>query len=123
MTPREALVDALTPLLPDSWKIVDSERGIDVGTNVSVLLKQQRFRRLGVAPLAFHSIDFVVTCVSPHEDFGKAEDQLDDAANELIHALDESGILWTEATKVLFADKYIAYDITLELESKKENDS
>jgi hypothetical protein len=120
MTPRNALAAILTPLLPTDWKIVRSSVNLDRLAKPVVIIKQQSIERLSVANQGHHEIGFVLTIVSPLENLTKAEDQLDDSTNALIHALDDGDVHWTRAEKVQYADKYLAYDVNLTLVSKKE---
>ncbi|SEM73404.1 hypothetical protein [Cryobacterium luteum] len=117
--PRHVLAELLKPLLPLAWRIVPYQVTLDSPATVVVMLKQTRIERTAAAPQGAHDIGFTVTISSPHDDFEKAEDALDDQVNTLIHALDGLGIAWTTAEKVLDGTR-LAYDITLTLISKKE---
>lgn len=64
----------------------------------------------------------MVTIASPLPATEKAEDDVDDKINTLLHAIDSLGIAWTSAEKVL-SDQSLAYDITLSLTSTKRTDS
>lgn len=119
--PRDQLAALLSPLVPRTWKIVKHQRSKGVLTATTVTLKQLRIIRTPAAPLGAHDIEFVATITSPHADTVRAEDQLDDQVNTLIHALDAKGIPWSSAQKVLDDDAgRLAYDITLTLTSTKE---
>lgn len=117
--PRDELAELLTPLVPRSWKIVKHQRNKSTLLVTTVTLKQLRIVRTPAAPLAAHDIEFIATITSPHADSVRAEDQLDDQVNTLIHALDVKGVPWSSAQKVLDSDR-LAYDITLTLTSEKE---
>ncbi len=120
-SPRAALIGILEPLLPSDWRIVRSQQSLDRLQKPVVILKQNRIEKNPAAPQGMHEIFFVVTVVSPLENPTKAEDQLDGSTNALIHAIDESASLsWTSAEKVLFNEKYLAYDLNVQLVSKKE---
>lgn len=119
LPPRQELAAALKPLLPSKWRIVDSSTNLDALSTTVVVLKQLRIERAPAAPAGAHSIGFVVTVASPLPDSQRAEDDLDDSVNALIHAIDVAGISWTLAEKVMF-DNYLAYDITLTVVSTKE---
>ncbi|MGO2658425.1 MAG: hypothetical protein ACTH9T_04840 [Mycetocola reblochoni] len=118
---RHQLAAALTPLLPPTWRIVPYERSIDRPSSVVVMLKQSTITRHPSAPDGAHLVEFVVTIISPHEDNAAAEDQLDDGVIELTHALDDAGLGWDTATKVSFADRFMAYDIAVNITTTKEN--
>ena len=120
-TIRAQLATQLKPLLPRAWKIVDHQTNLDVLDNPVVMLKQQSIRRAPAAPQGAHIVSFTVTVVAPQTDLQRAEDALDEKVDTLIHALDANQSLnWTDAEKVLFQDSYLAYDITLEVISRKD---
>ncbi|GAB3118409.1 hypothetical protein [Glaciibacter psychrotolerans] len=114
--PRKDLAALLKPLLPRTWKIVEHQTTTDVLTVTKVTLKQLRIVRTPAAPQGAHDIEFIVTITSALTDPARAEDELDDQVNMLIHALDRAGIPWSSAAKVLDGDS-LAYDITLTLTS------
>lgn len=120
ITPRSALEAALKPLLPAGWKIIRFQKALDNFTTPVVILKQSAITRLAEAPDGVHAVEFTVTIASPHIDREKAEDQLDDNVNALIHAIDTLGILCTRADKAAFTDTYICWDIALSVTSTKE---
>lgn len=119
-SPRAIVAQIIKPLLPRTWKIVTSDRAVDVHKTVTVQIKQRSIMRTPQAPNGAHDIEFVLTVTSPSQDLDRAEDQLDDGVNRLVHALDTAGIKWTNAQKVTNDDR-LAYDITLTLTSTKEN--
>lgn len=119
MTPRQTLTGILTGLLPRTWRIVPDERTTDVPSKTKVTLKLSTIRPLPAAPNGAHEIEFVVTVTSRLTDMAKAEDDLDDALVTFTYVLDEAGIAWSEARKVMDKDR-LAYDITLTLTSTKE---
>lgn len=116
ITPRKQVATLLRPIIPRAWKLVTSDRAVDLTKTMTVQIKQRRIIRTPQAPNGAHDIEFVLTVTSPHMDLDKAEDQLDTAVNVLIHAIDEAGIKWTNADKVANEDR-LAYDITLTLTS------
>jgi hypothetical protein len=119
--PRLVLQGMLRPLLPRAWRIVPSQQTVlDTLSTTTVILKQLRMERHPAAPQGAHLVHFVVTIASPLPATEKAEDDVDDKINTLLHAIDSLGIAWTSAEKVL-SDQSLAYDITLSLTSTKKN--
>ena len=118
--PRLVLAGMLRPLLPRAWRIVPSQTNLDTLSTTVVMLKQMSLERHPIVPQGAHLVSFVVTIISPLHDTEKAEDDLDDKVNALIHALDTLDIEWTRAEKVL-AGATLGYDITLTLTSRKGN--
>lgn len=119
--PRTVLKELLKPLLPNTWRIIPHETNPDVQNTTVVMLKQESIDRNPAAPQGAHDITFTVTIESPLEGLERAEDILDDQVNLLIHKIDDLGIAWTTAKKVLAPSSgRLAYDITLTLTSNKE---
>lgn len=118
-SPRDAVKNIIAPHVPKAWKIVTSERSVDLTKSITVQIKQRQLIRTPAAPNGAHDIDFVLTITSPHEDVARAEDQLDGAVNVLVFALDDAGIKWDEAKKVE-NEARLAYDITLTLTTQKD---
>ena len=115
-SPRSQVAAILRPIIPRNWKIVSSDRAVDLHKFVVVQVKQRKLIRTPQAPAGAHDIEFVLTVTSPYQDIDKAEDQLDDSVNIIVHALDDAGIKWTSADKVANDDR-LAYDIALTLTS------
>lgn len=117
MSVRDELAAALKPLLPPQWRIVKVARNLDtISSPAVVMLKQLSFEPAPRAPRAEVVVSFVVTVIDPHEDAENAEVALDDSAIELFRQLQRITHLNPKrATKVTFQDKYLAYDIELEL--------
>lgn len=118
--PRHAFAKALKPLLPRKWQIIPYSRNVDTLSTTMVMLKQQKIEPHPAAPLAMHTIGFTVTVVTALTDTAASEDELDDSVVALCHALDEIGVAWEDATKVLFDDTHLAYDISVQITSSKE---
>lgn len=122
MTVRNDLVQLLTPLLPNTWKIVPTNQNLDVLSQTVVQLKQQSMRPLPAAPTARLEVTYVATVISRHTDIVRAERDLDESVLKFIIALDQlQDVLWSDATKVMANDdKNLAYDITLTIHAKKD---
>jgi hypothetical protein len=118
--PRHALQKALKPLCPRRWKFIPYQRNLDTLSTTVVMLKQNDFEALPAAPHSTLLVGFTVTIVTPLTDPEKAEDALDDDVVALLHAMDAAGFAWTKATKVLFDDAHLAYDIDLTITTEKK---
>lgn len=119
---RSQLVDALTPVLPGSWELVPTQRTVDTLSHPIVQLSQISIRRDPNAPQSSALLTtFTLTVVDPLTDPERAEDNLDDEVLTLIFALDGLGWLrWTDATKVIWQDSHLAYDITIETLTRQD---
>jgi hypothetical protein len=120
-SPREDLEGFLTPLLPDNWKIITSERSLDTPSTPTLRLRQTVIKHHASAPLGLHTIEFVAVLSSPLADVDRAEDELDDSVNTFMHALDDHpSVLWDEARKTITTESQMGYEITLTLTSRKD---
>lgn len=120
-TAREALVTALTPLLPRRWKLIDTQRAVDERSTTTVQLKQMSIAPLAQAPSGWLYTRFVLTITSLHKDLVKAEHQLDDDVLGLVHALDQiDGLIFDDAIKVSVDQQQVGYDVTIHIPSRKE---
>jgi hypothetical protein len=118
--PRKELEKTLKPLLPSKWRIVSSNAAVDNVKTTIVKLKQQTIERHPTSPGSVHLITFTATIdASEVGSTEAAEDELDDTVNELLHALDGLGLLWTKAQKVADNNR-LAYDIDLTITSSPD---
>lgn len=121
MSVRDELAAALTPLLPAGWKLIPYQDSVDTLNDVTVMLKLASVEKHPAAPLGAYLTKFTVTVVDPSKDMGKAEDRLDDELLALLAALDGiNNSLWSTAEKVLFQDAYLAYDIAVQVVTRKD---
>lgn len=118
---RKQLITKLRVAFPSKeWRFVDDERSIDRLTLPGIILSQRTLRRSPAAPIGAHVVSFIMTVIDPNADISKAENSLDDRLDTALHVLDGTHNLnWTEARKVVWQDRYLAYDIDLEVTSKK----
>lgn len=118
-SPREKLAESLTEGFPE-WKVVPSERVPDSLDRPTLVLKQRTIARLPEAPQSHYTVGYFVTVVDDHTDFDAAETALDEnvlAVWEYLMSL--SNVHPKTATKALFADAYLAYDIETDLTVQK----
>lgn len=114
MSIRLQLAEQLEQLLP-GIKIIPNSRNVDsLGTTPAVQISLQTITPLPEAPAGANLATFTVTIVTPHTDPEQAEDDLDDLVGDLLTALDKLEVLdWSEARKVLWDDRHLAYDVTV----------
>lgn len=120
-TVRAELEKLLRPLVPRDWKIIRWQVEPEQLTAPTIVLKQSRIEPHNTAPIAQHLTHMVVTLASAHEDFTKGEDELDLIVLDLWEWLEKLPIQINvrSAEKVLFAKRYAAYDITVEIDTEK----
>lgn len=122
MTAREGLAETLKPMLPKGWNLIPYQDNTDTLSDVTVMLKQTSLTKFPGAPLGSYLSEFIVTVVDPTIDPAKAEDRLDDEVHELLAALDGiNNTLWSRAEKVLFNETHLAWDITVQVVTRKES--
>lgn len=121
-TAREQLAAVLAPLLPTDWKLIPYQDSVDTLSDVTVMLKLASVEKHPSAPLGAYLARFTITVVDPSQDPQKAEDRLDDELLALLAALDSlNNSLWSTAEKVLFQDRYLAYDIAMQVVTRKDD--
>lgn len=118
--PRDVLAAALKPILPRDWAIKATGASIDDIPTTVVRIRQRTIKRLPQAPIGQHLVGLVIEVSAPEQGVQRAEDTLDEQIDDFIHALDTLKIRWTGAEKVAPSQKRIAYEITLDVLSKKE---
>lgn len=122
MSARKELANTLKPLLPKAWRLVPYADNLDTLDRVVVMIKQTQIERLPAAPIGTYRTSFVVTVIAPQSDSEKAEDELDDGVHEVLSALDSiNNSLWSSAEKVLFSDSNLAWDIAMQVVTRKDN--
>lgn len=110
---RKQLADQLAPFLP-GVKLVPSSRALDNLDRKVVQISLMEFSRLPEAPQGAHKATFTVTVVTPITTPQRAEDELDALVGDLVNAIDGIDWLsWESARKVIYNDRYLAYDVTV----------
>lgn len=121
MTVRSDLAALLKPLLPKTWKIVPFAEDYTVGTHHVVMLVPQTITRAPEAPMGVLRHTYNVIVIEPKTDPEKAEDSLDDAVGQLLHAIEVTpGIGFSEATRTVWNDSNPSWDISMSVYSQKE---
>jgi hypothetical protein len=118
---RQYLVDQLKPLLPEKWRWYAYNTNLDNLSTPVAMLWLQTITRTPEAPMGFRSTTFLLTIVEPKQDPAQREDPLDENLIELVDAIDTiPNVRWTRAERATFQDTYLAFDITLEIITKKD---
>lgn len=119
MSARTDLVEAL--VLPKEYRVIGYQTSLDrieVGAVVVMVYRDS------VRPATQHQAttsEMSVWAITPRLNPGTADDDLDDALDVVIAALDAiPGVLWTDAERGVWADVYHGYKITLTLTTSKE---
>lgn len=117
--PRDVLKELLEAEFPD-WKVVTSQRALDVIDRPTILLKQDVIVPLPAAPQSHFNVSFYVTIADPHQDMDLAEAALDQNVLALWAVLlGAPQTMPKQAKKVLFEGRYMAYDIETDLTVQK----
>lgn len=117
---RDAVVASVTALLPAGARLVPVQRNLDVIDCVTLMLKLSKIEYLKGAPLGGWTITYTLTVIHPATDPAVADEALDDIVIDLFEGLQSANSMWpTEATKVLWDQSRMAYDITLMQNTKK----
>jgi len=122
MSVRSDLADALRPLLPTTYKIVDVPRSLDgLEAKRPVVLLYRESREKAPNAIGDYFDTFSLYIVNPIVDVRRGEDALDNALDEVVAALDDiSWLNWTSAERSLFGDAMApAYKITLTIAVNK----
>ena len=120
MTARKQLEVQLRKLIPKAWRLIAYQDSLDAISNVTVMLKQESITKAPAAPQGAHIVTYTVTLIDPATDPKKAELALDENVNDLLYKLDTvEWLTWSRAEKVLFADFNMAYDISVEVITRK----
>lgn len=101
---RAYVRDQLRPLLPPRWQLVDHEGAVQ-GDVVRVRVNVREYAHSDTGDAAEHLVTVHVVITVPTEALEQAEDDLDDAMDVFLFALDRTGLPWTRATKGRFADE------------------
>ena len=83
MIARKVFADALRPLLPKGWQLVDGSRSVDVTKKTVVLIRQASIRPHRAAPIGYHEVSLVVNIRIPEQSTEAAEDRLDAEVDDL----------------------------------------
>ena len=111
---REFAKATLTEHLPSTWRVVSTEVGLDHLDRLTVRVSNQAVKRAEAAPMGAYDSTLLLVLISPNSDLSQAETELEDALEVLIEVIeDHFGTAWDEASKVLYADDRMAWQIPL----------
>ena len=108
----------LTPLVPESWRIIPSVKLPETIDRPTVTITHTKITPNPALPHSENLVnDVVIRVADPHNDLLTAENALDDQVLGLIHILRGSERLrWTEAEKVQIKETpYFGWDITVQV--------
>lgn len=94
----------LRPLLPARWQYLDHEAAA-AGDVVRVRVTVREITASDTGDAGAHRVTVHVTVTVPGDSLEQAEDDLDDAMDLFLFALDRTGLPWSRATKGRFADE------------------
>ncbi len=116
-TARDVLVAALQVVVPKGIQVEKYTRELDGPDKPVLMVRVDEVRRHPSAPLAKRRYGFALILVSPATDPGKADDDLDDALEPVLRAIETTPTLpqWEVARRGVYgtAVKRLAYEITL----------
>ena len=123
MTARDEVVAALAALpdLPAGIRVMPYARALTNLSQTVAMVRVDRVERGAVAGTRAYAMAVVV--VSPKTEPGPADDELDGALEDVLHALEtgNTGFLIGTATRAVFGDsQWPAYEIALTVHTQKE---
>lgn len=120
---RKALAAALKPALPKGWRVIAHPEVPANPRGPVVVMRSSTVAKHPGAPRLYRTQGLTLGLLVPELDPAKAEDALDDAIDVLIDALEAvafPGLLWSEATRVKFDDRFHGYDVAVTITTEKE---
>lgn len=123
MTARAELVAVLSPLLPGI--VVEAySKDITPPAFTTVLVRLDSVEPMPEAPLGYRRYTFDVIVVAVKSEPGAADDELDAALEDVLMALDKSGVTtWTRAERGVFESTQTpCYDVTVVQRSELVDD-
>lgn len=124
---RHALIAALKPLLPSSWRLVKNMPGLDTLDRVTVTLRIDKIERAPELSKRHRWYTCTLRVTDPSQDIDNVDDALDDDIVDLLNAIDDiipgdgPVIAWTTAERgVVEGSTYFAFDITIRMLYQKE---
>lgn len=123
MTMYATVVNAIAPIVPDTWKLITWETPTDVFPDATcVTLKVREIADLPGAPMGHDQVTWVVTVTTQYTDWEQADPSLFDEVAAFRTDLKALGAwaLIGAATKTLTEDQRLAYDIDITTHTTKE---
>jgi hypothetical protein len=123
MTVRDSLVAELRRVAGKGVHVIDYQDATDVLDRKTIVIKQRTIQPAAAAPMSQLRIDYTLTFVTPMTNAGPAEIELDSWVPALLDDLRMNWFVWTMATKVLFAETNIAYDVDAYVLTTRTNET
>ena len=121
-TIRDSLIAEIKKIVGRTVHVVPYQDSTDTLSAKTIIVKQERIQRLPEAPSGQLRIDFTITFVSPATDPAKAEGDLDKWVPEVLADFTMSWFSWTDATKVVFNEQNLGYDVSAFVLTTLRND-
>lgn len=123
-TPRAQLVELLEGVTPDTLDVIPYARQIPQPPKTTVMVRVDKVTPSPVAPSTHREYGFVLVLIAGTNVDGAADDELDDALEDLLHAIDTApaGKLprWSSADRGTYEETAPAYEVTLTQTSVKK---
>jgi hypothetical protein len=123
-TPRAQLVELLQAVTPDTLDVLPYARTISQPPRTTVMVRVDEVTPSTVAPSTHREYGFVLVLIAGTNVHGDADVELDDALEDLLHAIDTAppGKLprWSSAKRGTYEDVAPAYEVTLTQTSVKK---
>lgn len=112
---RALVAGYLAPIIPDTWTVVPhTVTTVNTLAAPTVFIEHSTIVPAPEAPSGHVHNTVVVTVLSHHTDYAKAEDAIDSDVLHLIEQLDDQDAIgWTRAEKIAMKDTYLGWAITL----------
>lgn len=123
MNIRKQLASLIRGKVPQGWTVYDYGVTPENPIKPVLVVRQSRIIRTPSAPRLYRDTDFTVSLVEPGLDPSKVEDALDVDVDTLIDILEEidlPGLIWGEALRVTFEDRFHGYEITATITNAKD---
>jgi len=107
--------------LPARWTVKEYESTPANLTAPRVQVSQAEIRPNAQAPRIWRDTDFQVAVLVPELDPAKVEDAVEDAVETLLDILEAMpGLVWSDAKRAKFDDKFHGYAVTVTITNEKE---
>jgi hypothetical protein len=121
MTARDEVVAALQTVVPSGIEVIAYSRDIDQPAKPTVMVRVDRVRPVPESR-EVRRYGFALILITPKTTAGPADDELDGLLEDVLHAVESStdGLVWTQATRANYEDRFPAYQIELDVITQKE---
>lgn len=120
---RKEIAKALRLKLPKGWRVIEFPAVPANPSQPVIIMRSSTIAKTPGAPRRYRTRGYMLGLIVPELDPEKAEDALDDAIETLVNALEEvdfPGLLWSEATRAKFDDRFQGYDVPVNITTQKE---